>query len=172
MRQVAFIRGINVGGKVLVKMVDLKELFEKAGFKDVKTILASGNVIFDSNLSPAVAEKKVEEMLRTKYKRDIFVIVRSIDDLKKIDKREPFKDINVTKNIRLYVTFCREKQTNIKPQKHPGFAVLSVKDREIFSMLELSPTVKTPDVMKVMGKEVGITTMRNWNTVQKVIKAV
>lgn len=167
----AFIRGINVGGKALIKMDDLKKLAEKAGFKNAKTVLASGNVIFDSTLSPLAAEKKLELALRAKYKRDIFVLIRTIAELQKIDKLQPFKKIKVTKNTRLYVTFCREKQNGIKPQKHPGFAVLMVKDREIFSVLELSDKVKTPDVMKIMGKEVGVTTMRNWNTVQKVLNA-
>lgn len=200
MQYAAFLRGINVGGKVLIKMDDLKKLFEKAGFTNVKTILASGNVIFDTEVSPDAAEKKAEELLRAKYKRDIFVLVRSIDDLEKLHKRDPFKGIKVTKNTRLYVTFCREKPKGLKPQKHPGFVILSIKDREIFSVLELpsksshayspagelrdpasAPSASglatgphprlTPDVMKIMGKEVGVMTMRNWNTVQKVLIA-
>jgi uncharacterized protein (DUF1697 family) len=166
----AFIRGINVGGKVLIAMTDLKKLAGKAGFKDVKTILASGNVIFESALSAAGAEKKLETALREKYKRDIFVLVRTCGELEKLVALNPFKNIKVTQNTRLYVTFCREKPKGIKPQKHPGFAILAVNDREIFSILELSDKIKTPDVMKIMGKEIGITTMRNWNTVQKIIK--
>ena len=171
MRYAAFIRGINVGGNVLIKMADLAKLFEKGGLKNVKTILASGNVIFDSAKSATALEKLLETTLQKKYKRNIFVLVRTIPELKEIAKLDPFKKIKVTKNTRLYVTFCREKPTRIKPAKHPGFQILGTKDREIFSVLELSDKVKTPDVMKIMGKEVGITTMRNWNTILKVLKA-
>jgi uncharacterized protein (DUF1697 family) len=171
MKYAAFIRGINVGGNVLIKMADLKKLFEKEGLKDVKTILASGNVVFSSSKSPASLEKLLETTLRKKYKRPIGVFVRSLDELNAINKMQPFKKIKVTKNTRLYVTFCRTAPKSIKPQKHPGFQILTTKHREFFSVLELSDTVKTPDVMKVVGKDVGETTMRNWNTLQKVITA-
>src|SRR4029077_19756102 len=47
-RYVAFLRGINVGGNRVLKMDDLRKAFESLGFKDVKTVLASGNVMFDA----------------------------------------------------------------------------------------------------------------------------
>ncbi|NCP46313.1 MAG: DUF1697 domain-containing protein, partial [Flavobacteriales bacterium] len=45
----ALLRGINVGGNNIIKMVDLKACFEKMGFTDVKTYIQSGNVIFTSD---------------------------------------------------------------------------------------------------------------------------
>jgi uncharacterized protein (DUF1697 family) len=170
MRYAAFIRGINVGGNVLIKMADMATMFEKEGLKNVKTILASGNAVFDSQKSAPALEKLLETMFKKNYNRDIFVLVRSMPELEKLAKLDPFKKIKVTKNTRLYVTFCKTKPKGIKPAKHPGFQILGTKDREIFSVLELSETVKTPDVMKIMGKEVGTTTMRNWNTIQKVLQ--
>jgi uncharacterized protein (DUF1697 family) len=171
MRYAAFIRGINVGGKVLIKMTDLKALCEKEGLANVKTILASGNVVFDSAKSAAAVEKRLEAMLQKRYQRPIGVFVRSIDELHEIDKLRPFKKIAVTKDTRLYVTFCRAVPKTVRACKHPGFEVLGTRDREVFSVLELSDKVKTPDVMKLLDKDIGETTMRNWNTVQKVIEA-
>ncbi|MBI2267695.1 MAG: DUF1697 domain-containing protein [Armatimonadetes bacterium] len=49
-RHAAFMRGINVGGHKKVPMAALKEVMESAGFQDVKTILASGNVLFSAKL--------------------------------------------------------------------------------------------------------------------------
>ncbi len=169
MKYVAFIRGINVGGNTIVKMVDLKELMEALAFKDVRTVLASGNVLFTVEGRAAGLEKKIETTLKQKYRREISVLVRTVDALQKIEKRQPFKGIKVTKNTRLYVTFCKTKQNAITTQKHPGYQILGTSDNEIFSVLELSSKVKTPDVMKLLGAKIGISTMRNWNTVQKII---
>ena len=58
---VAFLRGINVGGHVLIKMADLKKAFEMMGFENVRTILASGNVVFEYDQTDKKAlTKKVE----------------------------------------------------------------------------------------------------------------
>ena len=152
-------------------MAELKKLLEGAGFKEVKTLLASGNVIFDAPKATTDSlEKKIETILKKKYGRDIHVFVRTMDELQKMDKMQPFKGIKVTKNTRLYVSFCKEKQSSVVPKKFPGYSILSVKDREIFSVLELSDKVKTPDVMKLLGQK-GATTMRNWNTVQKILSS-
>ena len=57
MRYVAFVRGINVGGKT-VKMAELKKMFESLGFSGVSTYKASGNVIFDAGGSASSLTKK------------------------------------------------------------------------------------------------------------------
>jgi uncharacterized protein (DUF1697 family) len=171
MRYAAFIRGINVGGRVLIKMADLKTLCESAGLAKVGTILASGNIVFDSSKSPAGVERQLQAALEKKYGRPIAVFVRTIGELREIEKLQPFKEVEVTKNTRLYVSFCRAVPEAVASRIHPGFAVLGTSGREIFSVLEVSDTVKTPDVMKLLDEKVGETTVRNWNTVQKVIKA-
>ena len=57
---VAFLRGINVGGKKLIKMEDLSRVFVSLGFKNVRTFIQSGNVIFDAaETNPNVLAKKI-----------------------------------------------------------------------------------------------------------------
>jgi uncharacterized protein (DUF1697 family) len=56
-KYVAFLRGINVGGRI-IKMADLRICLEKAGFGDVKTILQTGNVIFESDISDTAELKR------------------------------------------------------------------------------------------------------------------
>lgn len=63
----AFLRGINVGGNAIIKMADLKKAFEQMGFKNVRTLLASGNVIFEADhADKEVLTKKMESALRSK----------------------------------------------------------------------------------------------------------
>ena len=59
----ALLRGINVGGKNKVPMVELKACFEELGYKNVQTYIASGNVIFESPKSSADLSEEIQETL-------------------------------------------------------------------------------------------------------------
>ena len=60
---VAFLRAVNVGGRV-VKMTELKKIFEGAGLEDVSTFIASGNVIFASAKPPQKLEPQIQAALQ------------------------------------------------------------------------------------------------------------
>jgi uncharacterized protein (DUF1697 family) len=90
MRYVAFLRAINVGGRV-VKMDRLKTLFEDAGFTNVETFIASGNVIFDagSRKSSAV-ERALETILKDALGYDVATFVRTCAEVQAIAAHKPF----------------------------------------------------------------------------------
>ncbi len=171
-----FLRGINVGGNVLIKMDALKKSFAALGFKNVKTILASGNVLFESDESDEnVLTAKIAEKLKSLMKRDVGVQVRSIEEIQKLADRNPFKKIKVTPETRLYITFLPEKpKSKLKiPYTSPekDFRILEVTNREICSVVDLNLGRGTIEAMSILEKEFGknITT-RNWNTVAKILK--
>src|SRR5262249_61226603 len=92
----AFLRGINVGGNKLIKMEDLKKCFAAAGFKNVKTILASGNVLFESTTADEDAlAKRIADKLKAELGHDVGIQIRSIDEIQKITNHDPFKKIKV-----------------------------------------------------------------------------
>ena len=174
MKYAAFLRGINVGGNVLVKMADLKQLLETLGFEDVQSVIASGNVIFEARKGDDQSiERKIEAALKKKYKRDIAVMVRSIDELRAMDKSQPFKGVKTTKNTRLYVTFLSDKSLCIKlPELPADLRIARIREKDVFVVLEVTPKMKTTDSMNLMGKMFGTRiTTRNWNTVQRILKA-
>src|SRR5437899_1250106 len=106
----AFLRGINVGGNKLIKMDDLKKCFAALGFKNVKTILASGNVLFESSDDDEDAlAKKIADKLKAELGHDVGIQIRSIDEIQNLADRNPFKKIKVTPETRLYITFLPEK---------------------------------------------------------------
>jgi|ERR1700690_674910 len=175
MKYAAFLRGINVGGNVLIKMAELKKVLENAGFENVKTILASGNVVFEAKEKDAKKiARAIEVALHKKWKRDISVNIQSIETLKRFAAAQPFKSVKVTPQTRLYVTFLPEKPKNhLKlPSSSKDIRTLKTTDSAIFNSIEISPEHATLDLMTVLTKHYGpeITT-RNWNTIQKVIKA-
>src|SRR6266576_3131034 len=89
---VAFLRGVNVGGRI-IKMADLKVCFEKMSFKQVKTILQTGNVVFESDKTDTAKLKgQIEEMLTDTFNYPAKVQVISLENLKKIVEANPFAD--------------------------------------------------------------------------------
>ena len=74
---VALLRGINVGGKNLIRMPALKECFEAGGFEDVTTYIQSGNVLFRGNGAARALETKIEKMLASTFDYEPVVVVRS-----------------------------------------------------------------------------------------------
>ena len=64
----ALLRGINVGGKNIIRMADLRSCFEAEGFRDVLTYIQSGNVIFRApDSTPGALTIRIEEMLASAF---------------------------------------------------------------------------------------------------------
>ncbi|HLG03875.1 MAG TPA: DUF1697 domain-containing protein [Bacteroidia bacterium] len=170
---VALLRGINVGGNKMVPMAELKKLLEKSGYKNVKTLLASGNVVFESDKGKK--EKiaaELEVLLEKKFKFTVPLQIWPFGAIVKMTKKDPFKNIRVTKDTRLYVTFIPGKPASTLPLPYASadgsINILFLEDNALFSYLDLAKT-GTVEAMKILEKEFGknITT-RNWNTVQKI----
>lgn len=172
---VAFLRGINVGGNKPVKMEDLRRTFEGMGFAGAKTVLASGNVLFQSSQMPVVElENRIEAGLKRRLGVEIGVVVREIAALQRLFDADPFKAIEVTPDVRLYVTFLPHgiESTLKTPFKSAGgdFQIIRATEGEVCSVLTVSPGHGTPDFMTFLDKRFGrrITT-RSWNTLTKIL---
>jgi uncharacterized protein (DUF1697 family) len=156
---VAFLRGINVGGHKIIKMDALKRAFEKAGMKRVKTILASGNVLFESSENDADKLcRSIELGLEKSLGHPVGVVLRSMAQIEKIEKSDPFKKVTVTPATRLWVTLLKEKREG---------------KTEVFTVFQVTTNLRAGmDAMdnldKTYGK--GITT-RSWNTIGRILKA-
>lgn len=88
----ALLRGINVGGKNLVPMVQLKACLEELGLANVRTYIASGNVVFESAKSATAITKEIEEALPQKFRLDselIAVLVLSLEQVQRVVERAP-----------------------------------------------------------------------------------
>lgn len=106
---IALLRGINVGGKNIIKMTDLKLCFENLGFMDVVTYIQSGNVLFSSNEeSIDKPNAKIERALSLNFKYKASVVLISKKQLAKVIKTAPKGfGLNPTK-YRYDVLFLKE----------------------------------------------------------------
>jgi len=106
---IALLRGINVSGQKLIKMTDLKKLFEVQGFQDVQTYIQSGNVIFSSKeKSTSKLENIISTAIQKEFGFDVGVLVITPDNINYVLNNNPF--IKKKKEIdKLYVTFLSEQ---------------------------------------------------------------
>ena len=87
---VALLRGVNVGGKNMIRMSSLKESFERMGFGDVATYINSGNIIFKTQEGDArQLERSIEGMLSSEYELECKVVVRSLSEMADLVKSLP-----------------------------------------------------------------------------------
>jgi len=103
MRYVALLRGINVGGKTLIRMADLKTCFEEIGLDEVSTYIASGNVLFEAEKADPVA---LEEAIEARFELPVKVVVLDRAAYARIVKAIPKAWIG-DKALRANVAFVR-----------------------------------------------------------------
>ena len=136
---------------------------------------SSGNVIFDAkNSNIESLEELISEHLEKIFGFPIPTIIRKTQTIQQLYKDTPFKDVNVHKDIRLYVSFLKkDKHTELDlPWKSAdnAFRIIAKSDKTILSILDLSVS-KTPKAMnnleKFYGKDI---TTRNWKTIERIAK--
>lgn len=107
---ISMLRGINVSGQNMIKMSDLKSLYEALGFLNVRTYLQSGNVVFDS---PASDRMELSNTIAAQIKQTLGftlpVFIRTGDDFQQVLSSNPFVDDRHEDPARLYVTFLFQK---------------------------------------------------------------
>lgn len=93
-RFVAFLRALNVGGGHVVKMDVLKRAFERMGFADVETFIASGNVVFSAKAAKG-HEAKISRALEQQLAYEVAPFVRTLSELAAVAAHEPFPKADV-----------------------------------------------------------------------------
>ena len=171
---VALLRGINVGGKNLIKMPALKACFEAAGFEDVATYIQSGNVLFASPEARAAAlTRRIEATLGETFGYAATVVLRSHRQMRAVVERAPAGFGAEPAKYRYDVIFLKEPLTakaamvhvptnQAVDQAHTGSGVL------YFSRLTAKATQSRMN--KVIGSPIyPSVTIRNWNTTTKLL---
>jgi uncharacterized protein (DUF1697 family) len=172
-RFVAFLRGINVGGHIVVKK-QLKEVFTSLGFQNVFTYRQSGNVIFETDNSNTHDIKAViEDKLSNTLGYEVSVFVRTISQLKRLIDFDPFKD--QTKNGESFlVTFLATAPANFPLQlpltiPKSTAQVISTTGMDVFSVTHGGGEGALPNPF-LESKLKQKTTTRNMNIIREIIQ--
>ena len=172
MRYVAFLRAINVGGRV-VKMDRLKSLFEELPFSDVETFIASGNVIFTSPArTSAPLAAKIEAHLERRLGYAVPAFLRTPAELAEAVRTRPFRDVALSaKGAALYVGFVSAEPAAGIRKTFRGMKCATdefeIRGREVFWLSHkrmLESMYSGAQLEKALGMPA---TFRNINTVEK-----
>jgi uncharacterized protein (DUF1697 family) len=171
-RYSAFLRGVNVGG-VNLKMAEVAKAFENAGFTNVRTILASGNVLLESRSGVDAVRKKAEKALRDAFGYDAWVLAYDIDTVRAISENFPFE--REVEGHHSYVTFVTDEKVldelaELAKDARPDEKIRRGKGVVYWQV------PRTATLESVMGKTMGkkryksSTTTRNLRTLDKVLR--
>lgn len=111
MKYVALLRGINVGGNSLVKMSQLKSIFEDFGLTNVKTYINSGNVIFEADeQDQQKLGETLEKLIATKCNVSTKTLIKSENEIRQVVKQIP-KEWETSNQLRCYIAFLFDSLT-------------------------------------------------------------
>lgn len=172
MRSVALLRAINLAGKNVVAMSDLRALFEELGFANPRTLLNSGNVVFEGAAGPPERlEARLEAEAQRRLKIATVFVVRSGDELARVVARNPFKQEAAGDPGHLLVVFAKRAL----PAKNVTALQAGIAGREVVRADGKHLYAVYPDgvgrsklTAAVIDRTLGVAgTARNWNTVLK-----
>jgi uncharacterized protein (DUF1697 family) len=173
--QVAFLRAINVGGQGIMKMDALRQAFEAAGCRNVRTLIASGNVLFDGDAS-AAQRARIGRKVAAVLGAEPVIMYRTVRELERLVKDAPFGRLANNRKLKLYVMFAVEKS-----KQRPRFPLSLPKERleaigarngDVFIVSRQKPSGWYGFPTLWIEKELDIvTTARTWGTVTKIVAA-
>jgi uncharacterized protein (DUF1697 family) len=169
MQYVALLRGVNVGGKSLIKMAEIKEAFQKAGFTNVTTYINSGNILFESEITDIEHLENTIEALFEKNFFSITTIVLSVTDIRDVLSQVPKNWQH--DDARRYIAFLKNptkpEEVINQAQLKEGIDSIAKGPRVVYMTTLMSGLTKS-GFPRLAGKPIyKRTTIRNYTTVQK-----
>jgi uncharacterized protein (DUF1697 family) len=158
---IALLRAINLGSHKKVAMADLRTLLGDLGFNDVRTLLQTGNLVFESKATPEKVEGLLEKEAAKQLGLETEFFVRTAAEWDKIVKRNPFPDEAKRDPAHLVLMVCKEA---------PGKTLkVTGAKREVVRALGREIYIVYPDGIGRSRLKLNVVgTGRNWNTVLKV----
>ncbi|MEJ8544708.1 DUF1697 domain-containing protein [Brevibacillus borstelensis] len=174
---IALLRGINVGGKNLIKMAELKRTFEAMGLSRVRTYIQSGNVLFESEEEEEPLRVRIEHEVEAAHGFFVNVVLRNAEELRRIAASCPFSEEELSRagasaeGESLYVAFLlreasQESVECLAPYKSED-EQYRASGREIF--LLFGKSVRNSRLAANLQRLDVPVTVRNWKTLNKLV---
>lgn len=155
-------------------MAELRQVLEGMGYKNVRTILNSGNITLESDQEISALQETIRQKIEAHFGFAIPTLIRSLETLASIVALDPFQDYELTKETRFYITLLPEVRpaslTLPWQSEDKSFIIFKHEKDIVLSVLDLKIS-GSPEAMKILEQQYGknITT-RNWNTIDRIIK--
>lgn len=177
---IAFLRGINVGGKNKIKMADLKSALENIGLEHVQTYIQSGNILFESAEDELSLRGRIEHEIAAVFGITLTVVMRTAEELERIVSHCPFSPEIVAETAHaaegesLYVAMLPVAPTTSGIEKleaaNNGDDQYQIEGRDVYLLFRQS--IRNAK-LSVNLQKLGVpATVRNWNTMNKLFGLV
>lgn len=169
---VGLLRGINLG-KRRMKMAELRAVCDDLGFTGTKTILASGNVRFETT-DDAALQQRFEDAIEAAFNFRVRVLLRRAEEITSMIASEPFAGVDPTADVACHVVLA-DAPLNPTPDLSalPAHVeVTRMEAREIFLAAHRLPNGRYTEGLEVLDTLLpkgALVTMRNWNTMLKLL---
>ncbi|QEC47783.1 DUF1697 domain-containing protein [Baekduia soli] len=174
-RQIALLRGINLGSRNRVAMADLRRLLEDAGHEDVTTLLQSGNVVLTASQTGDALARSIERAIADALGLDIGVEVRSRRQLTAVVDGNPLADVaDDPKKLQVSFLSAAPRRSVVKEIEAADLAPerVAVRGRTMY-VWHANGIQRSPAARLVADRRLGVVaTARNWNTVTKLHELV
>jgi len=172
---VALLRGINVGGKNIIKMTDLRACIEELDFKHVRTYIQSGNVLFSADESDqARLTGQIEDALSTTFNYSSRVVVRSAEEMKEIVTHAPQGFGSDPATYRYDVIFLKEPLTATEAMESittkEGVDQAFAAEGALYFSRVISKATQSHLTRIISMPVYQSMTIRNWNTTTKLLE--
>ena len=171
MKYCAFLRGVNVKGTAM-KMAEVVELFKKQGLKNVSSILATGNLLFESEENPLELRVKLEKALSEHFDYEAFLFLKSDVQVKEILENLPFQK---NETLHIYSFICENGDEDIlfeefKKVNHQEDEEAEIINQNFYWKISKGNTLDS-EFGKILGKKSfkDKFTSRNINTIEKIV---
>lgn len=158
---IALLRAVNVGGTGKLPMTELKAMCEAAGFSNVRTYIASGNVVFDSTLTEKAVAKKLAASLEEYAGKEVGVMVRTGPEMAAVLESNPFRGARTNLTFAIFLDAPPPADT-VASVRGRQDEELSLGVREIYVTY---PSGSGQSKLKIPAAAAG--TARNMNTIAK-----
>jgi len=172
--RICLLRGVNVGG-VKVPMAELKAIAAEVGLGDPRTLLASGNLVVESDDPPAQVAARLESGIAAHFGRPIEVIVRTPDQWSALMKANPFPEHAADGGSKLLVVVMKD---GVRTGAVETLRVLAAGDERVEAVggdlffWHPDGIGRSRMAEKALPRLIGVGTGRNWNTVTKLAQMV
>ncbi|KQL55337.1 cytoplasmic protein [Heyndrickxia shackletonii] len=166
---IALFRGINVGGHNIIKMAELRNLFQTIQLKNVKTYIQSGNVVFESEEEEKTLRNRLEQEVEKTFGFPVSIILRTSIQIEKIIQQCPFPVDHLLEGESVHVAFLEEEPTQEAVDRLRQFENDDEQFRLIGKEMYLFFRKSIRDSkLAVQVQRVGVqATVRNWRTTVK-----
>jgi uncharacterized protein (DUF1697 family) len=174
---IALLRGINVSGHKLIKMELLRKVLAELHFKNIRTYIQSGNIIFDAaTLDHKTLENQIGAKIEEHFGFQVPVVIVTLEELKSVVSKNPFTETEIPDPTQPYVAFLSDAPS---AENNTAFSMMvfgkdrfTIADKNIYLLYPDSAANAKLSNAIIETKLKVKATSRNWKTILKLIELV